>query len=157
MCTICYNVLLSICYWKRFVRCHFPNRLASYYTVRLGDHNRYVSEGTEQDITAKRVIVHPQYSSSKLDKDIALIQLSKSATLNSRVGTVCLPAQDEMVSTSARCFITGESKDHLTSLYFVAQQIRCILINFKKLFNKNSSVCMCRALANVTKPKLTLI
>ena len=86
----------------------YDNRPASYYTVRLGDYNRRVSEGTEQDIKAKRVIVHPGYSSSKLDKDIALIQLSKPATLNDRVNTVCLPAQDEMVSTSAKCFITGK-------------------------------------------------
>ena len=84
------------------------NRPTSYYTVRLGDHNRYLSEGTEQDIPAKQVIVHPQYSSFTIDKDIALIQLSKPATLNDRVNTVCLPAQDEMVSTSAKCFITGK-------------------------------------------------
>ena len=89
----------------------YDNRPASYYTVRLGEYNRRVSEGTEQDIKAKRVIVHPGYSSSKLDKDIALIQLSKPATLNSRVGTVCLPVQDEMVPTSSRCFISGELKD----------------------------------------------
>ena len=91
----------------------YDNRPANYYAVRLGEYNRRVSEGTEQDIKAKRVIVHPGYSSSKLDKDIALIQLSKPATLNSRVGTVCLPVQDEMVPTSSRCFISGELKDKL--------------------------------------------
>ena len=93
------------------MKIHFASlffyRPASYYTVRLGDHNRRMSEGTEQDIQAKRVIRHPQYSPRTIDKDIALIQLSRPATLSSRVGTVCLPAQDEMVSTSARCFIIG--------------------------------------------------
>ena len=83
-------------------------RPASYYTIRLGDHNRNVKEGPEQDIRGKRVIVHPQYGRPVLNNDVALIQLSKPATLNARVGTVCLPAQDEMVAKSATCYITGE-------------------------------------------------
>ena len=54
------------------------------------------------------MIVHPQYGRPVLNNDVALIQLSKPATLNARVGTVCLPAQDEMVAKSATCYITGE-------------------------------------------------
>ena len=80
----------------------------SYYTIRLGDHNRNTNEGTEQTIRGKRVIKHPNYNSpSPINNDIALIQLEKPATLNSRVGTVCLPSHNEVVPTSARCYITG--------------------------------------------------
>ena len=78
-----------------------------YYTVRLGDHNRQVKEGTEEDIPGKRVIVHPDYNKIPIDSDIALIQLSRPATMNARVKTVCLPSQDEIVPTSSKCFITG--------------------------------------------------
>lgn len=85
----------------------FTYRPGSYYTIRLGDHNRQVTEGTEQDIPGKRVIVHPDYNRIPLDSDIALIQLSRPATLNARVQTVCLPSHDEFVPTSSRCFITG--------------------------------------------------
>ena len=99
---------LTVNFYQQAIICNFFHRTASFYTIRLGDHNRFVSEGTEQDITARRVIKHPQYSSRTLDKDIALIQLSRPATLNARVGTVCLPTQDEMVPTSSRCYITGE-------------------------------------------------
>lgn len=88
--------------------CIIVNRTASYYTIRLGDHNRLVSEGTEEDIQAKRVIKHTNYSPNTIDNDIALIQLSKPATLSARVGTVCLPKPNEMVPTSSTCFITGE-------------------------------------------------
>ncbi|KAJ7393856.1 hypothetical protein OS493_003523 [Desmophyllum pertusum] len=98
---------------------------ASYYTVRLGDHNRNLNEGTEQDITAKRVIKHENYGSPVLNNDIALIQLSKPATLNARVGTVCLPSQDEMVSTSSTCYITGWGKiKHPGSSHTILQQAK---------------------------------
>ena len=84
------------------------HRSASCYTIRLGDHNLDVEEGTEQEITAKRVIPHPQYNSlTAFDKDIALIQLSKPATFNARIGMVCLPAQGEMIATTAKCVLTG--------------------------------------------------
>ena len=98
--------LVSI-YW------YFTNRPGSYYTIRLGDHNRQVTEGTEQDIPGKRVIVHPDYNKIPIDSDIALIQLSRPATLNARVKTVCLPSHDEVVPTSSRCFITGNSIERL--------------------------------------------
>ncbi|CAH3103828.1 unnamed protein product, partial [Pocillopora meandrina] len=95
----------------------------SYYTIRLGDHNRHVNEGTEEDIPAKRVIVHPDYNKIPIDSDIALIQLSKPATLNARVKTVCLPSQDEVVPTSSRCFITGWGKiKHPGSSHHILQQ-----------------------------------
>lgn len=93
--------------WAGF--CLSFNRTPSYYTIRLGDHNRNKNEGTEQDIQAKRVIKHENYGSPVLNNDIALIQLSKPATLNARVGTVCLPAHNEMVPTSSKCFITGKN------------------------------------------------
>lgn len=65
-------------------------------------------EGTEQDIPGKRVITHPEYNKpSPLDNDIALIQLSRPASQNARVGVVCLPAADEPISSEANCFITG--------------------------------------------------
>lgn len=90
---------------------HFPwffYSTGSYYTIRLGDHNRNTDEGTEQSIRGKRVIKHPSYNSpSPINNDIALIQLERPATLNSRVGTVCLPSHDEVVPPSARCYITG--------------------------------------------------
>ena len=83
-------------------------RSASLYTIRLGDHNRFLIEGNEQDITGKRVIKHPDYNKpSPINNDIALIQLSRPASLNAKVGIVCLPNADEEVSSAAKCFITG--------------------------------------------------
>ena len=87
----------------------FGRSTPSYYQVRLGDHNRNIDEGTEQTIPAKLVIKHPDYNKpTPINNDIALIQLARPATLNSRVQTVCLPSHDYHVPTSSRCFITGE-------------------------------------------------
>ena len=83
-------------------------RPGSYYTIRIGEHNRNKQEGTEEDIPARRVVVHPDYNTPYLNNDIALIQLIRPAKLNARVGTVCLPAHHEVVPTSAKCFITGD-------------------------------------------------
>ena len=87
---------------------HF--RPASYYTIRLGDHNRKVNEVSEQDIQAKQVIVHPDYNKIPIDSDIALIQLSRPATLTSKVKTVCLPSYNEVVPAGSKCYITGKEK-----------------------------------------------
>ena len=88
------------------------------YTIRLGDHNRKVNEGTEQDLKAIKVISHPNYNNPRLNNDIALIQLAKPATLNKRVGLVCLPGQDEVVPAGSNCYITGwwETVVHNTNM-----------------------------------------
>ncbi|KAJ7393860.1 hypothetical protein OS493_003527 [Desmophyllum pertusum] len=72
----------------------------SYYTIRLGDHNRHVTEGTEQDIPGKQT-GHVECPSK----------------------TVCLPSHDEVVPTSSRCFITGWGKiKHPGSSHHILQQ-----------------------------------
>ena len=65
---------------------------ADYYTIRLGEYHRIRVEGNEQDIKGKQIITHPGYNSpSPFNNDISLIQLEKPASLNSKVGIVCLP------------------------------------------------------------------
>lgn len=49
----------------------------------LGDRNRHLNERTEEDLCAKRLIVHPDYNKIPIGSDIALTQLSKPAVLSS--------------------------------------------------------------------------
>ena len=63
----------------------------------LGHHNRHLNERTEEDLWAKRLIVHPDYNKIPIDSDIALTRLSKPATFNARVKTICLSSQNEVV------------------------------------------------------------
>ncbi|XP_044153093.1 trypsin-like [Bufo gargarizans] len=73
--------------------------------VRLGEHNIFSSEGTEQFINSARVIRHGSYNSRTLDNDIMLIKLASPATLNSYVKTVGLPGGCAASGTS--CLISG--------------------------------------------------
>ena len=63
----------------------------------LGHRNRHLNERTEEDLCAKRLIVHPDYNKIPIASDIALTQLSKPATFNARVKTICLSSQNEVV------------------------------------------------------------
>ena len=78
------------------------------YSIRVGDHNRQLNEGTEETVQGKEIISHPEYNKpSLINNDIALIRLVRPVKLGQRVGTVCLPAQGESVPVSATCYITG--------------------------------------------------
>ncbi|TNN68288.1 Trypsin [Liparis tanakae] len=50
--------------------------------VRLGEHDIWEPEGTEQHIMSAKFIRHPDYNSRTQDSDIMLIKLSRPATLN---------------------------------------------------------------------------
>ncbi|XP_053548991.1 trypsin-like [Bombina bombina] len=73
--------------------------------VRLGEHNIFASEGTEQFINSAKVIRHSGYNSWTLDNDIMLIKLASPATLNSYVNSVALPSGCAAAGTS--CLISG--------------------------------------------------
>jgi trypsin len=52
-----------------------------------GDHRISVNEGTEQSRRSSRIFIHPSYNGGTFNNDIALIKVSSSFTLNSRVAT----------------------------------------------------------------------
>ncbi len=54
-------------------------------SVRLGEYNRITAEGTEQDISAQTLLVHPNYDPTRHDNDVALIHLSAPAQIGNGV------------------------------------------------------------------------
>ncbi|MCB0116856.1 MAG: trypsin-like serine protease, partial [Caldilineaceae bacterium] len=58
--------------------------------VVLGEYLRNTNDQTEQFPQVSQVIRHPNYNSSSLDYDIALLRLSSPATLNAYVDTIPL-------------------------------------------------------------------
>ena len=88
--------------------CIFTFFRPSDYKVVLGDHNRNVTEGTEQEISVRRWIIHPRWNASNGNNDIALLQLTRPAMLNDRVRPVCLPPAFVDVPVGKECFITGK-------------------------------------------------
>ncbi|KAM6936349.1 trypsin-3-like [Lycodopsis pacificus] len=73
--------------------------------VRLGEHDIWEPEGTEQHITSAKFIRHPDYNSRTQDSDIMLIKLSQPATLNSYARPATLPSK--CASEGTRCQISG--------------------------------------------------
>ncbi|XP_075699006.1 trypsin-like [Rhinoderma darwinii] len=73
--------------------------------VRLGEQNIELLEGTEQFISAEKIIRHPKYNANLLDNDIMLIKLSKPALLNTRVQSISLPTHCDVAGT--QCLISG--------------------------------------------------
>lgn len=73
--------------------------------VRLGEHDIWEPEGTEQHILSAKFVPHPDYNSRTQDSDIMLIKLSRPATLNSYVRPAMLPSK--CASDGTMCHISG--------------------------------------------------
>lgn len=81
------------------------NSSRSNVEIRLGEHNIWEAEGTEQHIMSAKFIRHPDYNSRTQDNDIMLIKLSQPATLNSYVRPATLPTKCARDGTM--CQISG--------------------------------------------------
>lgn len=73
--------------------------------VRLGEHNIWEPDGTEQHIMSSKFVRHPEYNPRTQDSDIMLIKLSRPATLNSFVRPAVLPS--ECAAAGTMCLISG--------------------------------------------------
>uniref|UniRef100_A0A3P9H466 trypsin n=1 Tax=Oryzias latipes TaxID=8090 RepID=A0A3P9H466_ORYLA len=73
--------------------------------VRLGEHDIWEPEGTEQHIMSAKFIRHPNYDPRTQDNDIMLIKLSEPATLNSFVRPAVLPSK--CANDGTMCRISG--------------------------------------------------
>jgi len=79
--------------------------------ARFGDLDiRTSNEGAQhEDIDIQRVILHPEYNSTTLKNDIALVKLSRPVTYRFGVGPACLPDQDDK-------FVPNSPSDPLANL-----------------------------------------
>lgn len=77
------------------------------FSFRTGDRDFNVDEGTETEIGVSKIIVHKNYTRSRLDSDIALLKLNRPVPFGQYVGTVCLPKKVDTVPLGTECFITG--------------------------------------------------
>nr|BAH22727.1 complement factor B precursor [Nematostella vectensis] len=65
--------------------------------VRLGEHDRTLEEGSEQNVRASNLVLHPLANKNGLDFDVALIQLKGGVKLTAYVRTVCLPQPTDAI------------------------------------------------------------
>lgn len=64
--------------------------------IRMGEHDRFKEEGTEQNIRAKRIFIHPNATKLRLEHDLALIRLAHSVKFSPFVRTACLPQPSDV-------------------------------------------------------------
>ncbi|XP_037534736.1 elastase-1 [Nematolebias whitei] len=79
------------------------------FRVVLGDHDLNVHNGREQFIVVNKIYIHPQWDSNRVSNgyDIALLQLSSDAILNSYVQLAALPPSGQILPHNNFCYITG--------------------------------------------------
>ncbi|XP_069484631.1 ovochymase-1 [Ambystoma mexicanum] len=83
------------------------NDSLSLYSVVAGDHDRCITDTTEQVRQVVRVVTHELFDAITFDYDIALIQLNESLVFNDYVRPVCLPISNKVVVPSTVCIVTG--------------------------------------------------
>merc|ERR1712226_190553 len=112
-------------------------RYPYYFSVVLGEHDRYTGEGSEQNIRVSKVYRYPSYDPRHLNNDIAMFKLSRPAKLGKYVKTACLPSQDPPVGT--KCYITGWGKTHHPgSMTRMLQQGLLPVVSNKACYKKNN-------------------
>ncbi|XP_078525561.1 chymotrypsinogen 2-like [Lissotriton helveticus] len=77
------------------------------HRVILGEFDHSSSAEPIQVKSIAKVFRHPNYNSNTIQNDITLVKLSSPATLNSRVGLVCLAASNDVFNGGQRCVTTG--------------------------------------------------
>uniref|UniRef100_G1S0R4 Vitamin K-dependent protein C n=1 Tax=Nomascus leucogenys TaxID=61853 RepID=G1S0R4_NOMLE len=79
--------------------------------VRLGEYDLRRWEKWELDLDIEEVFVHPNYSKSTTDNDIALLRLAQPATLSQTIVPICLPdsglAERELNQAGQETLVTG--------------------------------------------------
>ncbi|XP_010361999.1 cathepsin G [Rhinopithecus roxellana] len=75
--------------------------------VTLGAHNIRRRENTQQHITVRRAIRHPQYNQQTIQNDIMLLQLSRRVRRNQNVRPVALPSTQERLRPGTQCTVAG--------------------------------------------------
>nr|XP_045005880.1 vitamin K-dependent protein C isoform X2 [Jaculus jaculus] len=80
-------------------------------TVRLGEYDLRRRDKWELDLDIKKIFIHPNYSRSSSDNDIALLRLAQPATLSQTIVPICLPdsglAERELMRVGQETVVTG--------------------------------------------------
>ena len=60
-----------------------------------------------QVIPVQRVIIHPDFNSTNMDHDVALLELSLPASMSYTIQSICLPSPVHHFLETAECYISG--------------------------------------------------
>ncbi|XP_048014255.1 chymotrypsinogen A-like isoform X1 [Megalobrama amblycephala] len=97
----------------------------------FGRLNQSGSNPNETSRTASRIITHPNYDSSAINNDIALVQLNSSVTFSKYIKPVCLAAAGSVFDAGTESWVTGWGKLHSgdTQLPNTLQQVMMPIVS----------------------------
>ncbi|XP_032383059.1 coagulation factor IXa [Etheostoma spectabile] len=118
------------------------------YFIRVGEHNIYINEGTEQDYDVKRQHVHPRYNSSVslYNHDIALLYLKSPITFSTTVRPICIGPRafiEALVKESSPATVSGWGRTRF--LGFTANTLQKVEVPFT-----DRTECKRRSSARIT-------
>ncbi|XP_066202073.1 vitamin K-dependent protein C isoform X1 [Saccopteryx leptura] len=129
--------------------------------VRLGEYDRRRKEKWEVDIDIQEVLIHPNYSKSSSDNDIALLRLAQPAIFSQTIMPICLPdrglSDRELTKVGQETVVTGwgyrsETKKNRT---FVLNFIKVPVVPHNEcvqaMFNKVSENMLCAGILGDTR------
>ncbi|XP_064442462.1 vitamin K-dependent protein C isoform X12 [Mirounga angustirostris] len=83
----------------------------TYWSKYVGEYDLRRWEKWEMDVDIKEILVHPNYSKSTTDNDIALLRLAQPAILSQTIVPICLPdsglAERELTQVGQETVVTG--------------------------------------------------
>ncbi|XP_069947479.1 uncharacterized protein [Cherax quadricarinatus] len=85
--------------------------------VRLGEHDLAIREGPEIEYKVARTEIHPQYDSTTVDNDVALLQLPEAVASGPYIAPACLPDQGAGLPVGDTCTIIGWGKERNTHIF----------------------------------------
>ncbi|XP_072469548.1 vitamin K-dependent protein C isoform X2 [Notamacropus eugenii] len=124
-----------------------------YLSVRLGEYDIRRYENSEMDFSIQEAIVHPNYTKSTSDNDIALLYLNQPVAFSKYILPICLPnlglAHRELMKVGREMVVTGwgrqveESRNRTYILRFIKIPLASYVECSKTMKNSISENMLC--------------
>ncbi|XP_070360265.1 granzyme B-like isoform X1 [Equus asinus] len=118
--------------------------------VTLGAHNIRKQEKTQQVITVRQSIRHPDYNPKNFSNDIMLLKLERRAKLSAAVWPLSLPRGKTQVRPGEVCSVAGWGQlapkgrfpDTLQEVELTVQQDEVCKSYFRNYYNSTTQLCV---------------